>query len=390
MLKKNYPLTYSSWNEDEIEQINKVIKSNQFTYSKQVKNFEKIYSKYFGMKYGVMVNSGSSANLISIASLFYKKKNPLKRGDEVIVPAISWSTTYSPLQQYGLKLKFIDVDPETVNVDFIKLKKAITSKTKMIVAVNILGNPCNLSEIQNICKKKKIYFMEDNCESLGAKYKNKFTGTFGQINTMSFFFSHHISTIEGGMITTNDSELAEIMRSLRSHGWTRDIINKKKFGINKKRIYENYEFILPGYNVRPNEIYASVGISQLRKLKKFIDIRRKNFNLYQNIFKNNKIFNIQKEVGVSSAFSLIFIFKKKFSHLKEKIYSDLRDNNIQFRLITGGCFLKHPVKRYFNYSVFENVKNANYIHENGFFLGNAPVDLEDQIINFNKIIIKYY
>ena len=139
------------------------------------------------MKHGVMVNSGSSANLIGIGSLFFKKKNPLKKGDEVIVPAISWSTTYSPLQQYGLKLKFIDVDPNTVNIDFAKIEKAITKRTKMILVVNILGNPCHLSEIKKICKKKNIYLMEDNCESLGAKYKNKFTGTFGDINTMSFF-----------------------------------------------------------------------------------------------------------------------------------------------------------------------------------------------------------
>lgn len=231
--------------------------------------------------------------------------------------------------------------------------------------------------------------MEDNCESLGAKYKNKFTGTFGDLNTMSFFYSHHISTIEGGMVTTNNPELADLMRSVRSHGWTRDIQNKNKFGINKKN-YENYEFVFPGYNVRPNEINAAIGISQLKKLENFIEIRRKNFILYQNIFRENKIFDIQKEIGVSSAFSLIFIFKKKYIHLKEKIFLDLKKNNIQYRLITGGSFLKHPVKKYFNYSVYRNTNYANYIHENGFFLGNAAVDLLEQLVHFNKIIIKYY
>lgn len=384
-----YPLTYNSWGIEEINQIDKVIKSGQFTYSHQVKNFENQYAKYFGMKYGIMTNSGSSANLIAIASLFFKKKNPLKRGDEVIVPAISWATTYSPLQQYGLKLKLVDVNPQTLNIDLSKLRKAVSKKTKMIIAVNILGNPCNLSEIKNLCKKKKIYFMEDNCESLGAKYKNKFTGTFGDLNTMSFFYSHHISTIEGGMVTTNNPELADLMRSVRSHGWTRDIQNKNKFGINKKN-YENYEFVFPGYNVRPNEINAAIGISQLKKLENFIEIRRKNFILYQNIFRENKIFDIQKEIGVSSAFSLIFIFKKKYIHLKEKIFLDLKKNNIQYRLITGGSFLKHPVKKYFNYSVYRNTNYANYIHENGFFLGNAAVDLLEQLVHFNKIIIKYY
>ncbi len=385
----NYPLTYSSWDNKEIEQIHKVINSGQFTYASEVKKFEKKYANYFKMKHAIMVNSGSSANLVSIASLFFKKNKPLKRGDEVIVPAISWSTTYSPLQQYGLKLKFIDVDFGTLNIDLKKLKKAISKKTKLIVLVNILGNPCNIKEIAEICKKKSIYLMEDNCESLGAKYKNKYTGTSGELNTMSFFYSHHISAIEGGMITTNNNELADLIRSIRSHGWTRDVKDLKNLGHSKKK-FETYQFILPGYNVRPTEINAATGITQLDKLKKLISIRRKNFKLYQKIFNKNKIFHIQKENGISSSFSLVFIFKKKYLHLKNRIFYDLKENNIQYRLITGGCFTKHPVKKYFNYQIFKNLNNANYIHENGFFLGNAPIDLSNEIIKFNKVIIRYY
>ena len=341
------------------------------------------------MKFGIMVNSGSSANLLSIASLFYKKNNPLKQGDEVIVPAISWATTYHPLQQFNLKLKIIDVGLDTVNIDTKKLIAAITPKTKLIIAVNILGNPCDLFEIRQICKQKGIYLMEDNCESLGAKIKNKFCGTFGIVNTYSFFYSHHISTIEGGMILTNDTEMNEILISLRSHGWTRDAINKKLLTkINQK--FENYQFVLPGYNVRPTEINAAVGLVQLKKLNNFIKIRRKNFNLYQKIFKNNKIFTIQKENGKSSAFSFIFIFKKEYLHSKDKIFKKLKEYNIQYRLITGGCFIKHEVKKFFNYSVYKNLNNANYIHEHGFFLGNAAIDLKDQLINFNKAIVEFY
>jgi len=387
--KLNYPLTFSSWDYKEILQIQKVIKSGQFTYASEVKNFEKKYAEFFKMKHAIMVNSGSSANLVSIASLFFKKNKPLKKGDEVIVPAISWSTTYSPLQQYGLKLKFVDVDFKTLNIDTEKLKKAISKKTKLIVLVSILGNPCNIQEIAKLCIDKGIYLMEDNCESLGAKYKNKYTGTSGDINTMSFFYSHHISAIEGGMITTNDEELADLMRSIRSHGWTRDVKNLKNLGYAKKK-FETYQFILPGYNVRPTEINAATGISQLKKLKNLIKQRRKNFLLYQKIFSKNKIFHIQKENGLSSSFSFVFIFKKKYLRLKSKIYKDLKKNNIQYRLITGGCFTKHPVKKYFNYKIFNNLNNANYIHDNGFFLGNAPFDLEKQLIHFNKVIIKYY
>lgn len=380
----NYNLIYNSWGKEEISAIQNVIKSGQFTYKNKVKEFEKKYSKYFNMKYSVMTNSGSSANLLSIASLFYKKKNPLKRGDEVIVPSIAWSTTYAPLQQFGLKLKILDVDFDTLNVSPETLIKAISNKTKLVVAVSILGNPCKLHEYKKICKKNNIILMEDNCESLGSKIQNKYTGTFGLVNTMSFFFSHHISTIEGGMVSTNDKEIYNILLSLRAHGWTRDQVNFD----NKK--YEKYEFVFPGYNVRPTEINAATGITQLKKLEKFISIRRKNFNLYQKIFSNNKIFYIQRETGFNSSFSFTFVFKKKYLNLKKSIYEDLKKENIQFRLITGGCFTRHSVKKYFDYKIFKNLKNANYIHENGFFLGNAPIDLSEQLIKFNKLIIKYY
>ena len=164
-----YKLTSSSWNFEEINEIYKVIKSNQFTYKNKVKEFEKKYSKYFNMKYSVMTNSGSSANLLSIASLFYTKKKILKRGDEVIVPSIAWATTYAPLQQYGLKLKILDVDYKTLNVSPELLEKAISKKTKLVVAVNILGNPCRLDKFKKICEKKNITLIEDNCESLGSR-----------------------------------------------------------------------------------------------------------------------------------------------------------------------------------------------------------------------------
>jgi CDP-6-deoxy-D-xylo-4-hexulose-3-dehydrase len=389
-LNVKFPLTYNSWNRLEEKAILNVIASGQYTYSNKVKKFEKEFAKYQGMKWGVMTNSGSSANLLAVSSLFYKKNNPLKKGDEVIVPAISWATTYFPLSQNNLKLKIVDVNFSTVNIDIEKLKKAITKKTKLIVVVNILGNPCDLSEIKEICDQKKIYLMEDNCESLGAEINKKKTGTFGIISTSSFFYSHHISTIEGGMVNTNDKELYEIIKSLRSHGWSRDSDLKKINFKNKKSKFQNYRFLLPGYNLRPTEINAAIGSVQLKKIDKILKIRRTNFLHYQNIFKNNKIFHIQKENGKSSAFSFIFIFRKEFLHIKEKVYAEMANNNIEYRLVTGGCILKHDVIKFLDHEVFINVSNANYIHENGFFLGNGHRLLKDKLINFNKIIIKYY
>ena len=186
-----FPLAIDSWDEKEKEAINKVVQSGFFTMGKKVKRFEEEFSNYIGSKYSVMVNSGSSANLLMIASLFYTKdkSKKLKRGDEIIVPAVSWSTSYHPLYQYGLKIKFVDIDLETLNYDLKKLKDAISNKTRAILAVNLLGNPNNFSQINKIIDNKEIIIIEDNCESLGAEYENKKTGTIGILGTFSFLNS---------------------------------------------------------------------------------------------------------------------------------------------------------------------------------------------------------
>ncbi len=242
-----------------------------------------------------MVNSGSSANLLGLSSLFFKKKNPLKRGDEVIVTAVSWSTTYAPLQQLGLKLKLVDIELDTFNIDINLLKKAITKKTKLIVVVNLLGVPCDLRVIRDICQKKNIYLFEDNCESMGALVANKMAGSFGKVSSHSFFFSHHMCTMEGGMISTDDFELYCILKSLRAHGWSRDLPkNNPLFKPKKNDFYEEYKFILPGYNVRPGELHGSIGNIQLKKVKNFIKIRRKNLSFFNKLFENNKKIIIPK------------------------------------------------------------------------------------------------
>ena len=347
-----YSLTSDTWDTREIKAINKVIKSKVYTYrGEYVKKFEKRFANFFGTKYSVFVNSGSSANLLSISSLFFKKENPLKRGDEVIVPTLGWSTTYHPLQQYGLKLKFVDIDLETLNV------------------------------------KSEDILMEDNCESMGAKINNRFTGTFGIVNTFSTFFSHHISTIEGGVITTNNKEIYNILLSLRSHGWTRD--NENNFYLKKfQKNYEDYCFVLPGYNVRPTNLHAAIGLEQLKKLKKLIKIRNKNHEFFIKNFKDDDRFIIQKLNGKPSSFAFTMIFKKKYLNLKTKILKKLKKNKIEYRLITGGSFFQHPVKKYFKYSLFNGSKNVDYLHKNGFFVGNHPRNLKNEIIYLKDTINK--
>ncbi len=382
----NYSLVSDTWGQEEVRAINKVIKSNIYTYKgRYVKEFENKFARYFKCKYAVMVNSGSSANLISVASLFFKKKSPLQRGDEVIVPTLSWSTTYYPLQQYGLKLKFVDIDIDTLNVNVDTIIKATTKKTKLIVAVNILGNPMELSKLRLFCKKRKIYLMEDNCESMGAKINGRYTGTFGIVNTFSTFFSHHISTIEGGLVLTDDFEIYNLLLSLRSHGWTRDISNNFYLKKDQKK-YENYCFTLPGYNLRPTNLSAAIGLEQLKKLKNLVKIRRQNHKFFFHIFNKDKRFIIQKFNKEHSCFAFTLILSPKYKYLKNKVFNLLRKNKIEFRLITGGSFFKHPVKKYFHYTKFNSSSNVDYVHENGFFIGNHPKNIKKELTFFRNIL----
>ena len=216
-----YPLATTSWDQAEIDAMQEVIASGNFTMGKHVKQFEEDFASYFGSNYAIMSNSGSSANLLMIGALLFRKENPIKAGDEVIVPAVSWSTTYMPLQQYGLKVKFVDIDLHTLNFDLEQLKSAVSDQTRIILAVNLLGNPNDFNAISEIIGSRNIILLEDNCESMGARYEGQMAGSIGLMGTFSTFFSHHMSTMEGGMTITNDEELYHIMLSLRSHGWTK-------------------------------------------------------------------------------------------------------------------------------------------------------------------------
>ena len=237
-----------TWGDEEIEAIQGVIASGQYTMAENVARFEAAFAAYHGRAHAVMVNSGSSANLIAVAALCHHGQRGLCRGDEVIVPAVSWSTTFFPLQQYGLKLRFVDVDIDTLGMDTSRLDEALTPRTRAIAGVSILGNPCALDGMRDFARRNDLWFFEDNCESLDARLGGRLTGTFGDVATFSFFFSHHISTMEGGMVLTDDEELCHLARSLRSHGWIRDLPDPSPiYERRESDFFEKYRFILPGY-----------------------------------------------------------------------------------------------------------------------------------------------
>jgi CDP-6-deoxy-D-xylo-4-hexulose-3-dehydrase len=369
-----YPLATATWNQKEIDAMHNVISSGNFTMGEKVDLFERNFLKYIGSQHAVMVNSGSSANLLMIAALFYTKnpKLKLKRGDEVIVPAVSWSTTYYPLYQYGLKIKFVDIDIETLNYDLVQLELAISTKTRVVLAVNLLGNSNDFDFINKVIQDKNIILLEDNCESMGATFNNKKTGTFGVMGTFSSFYSHHISTMEGGIIITDDEELHQILISLRSHGWTRDLPVKNLICDDKSDdlLEESFRFVLPGYNVRPLELEGALGIEQVKKLPMIISKRRKNAKLFVETLFSHPDLLIQKEIGMSSWFGFSIIIRPGSSLTRKELVNKLNHLGFEIRPIVTGNFLKNDVIKFFDYEVFGSLKNAEYLDKNGLFIGN--------------------
>ncbi|WP_029008330.1 DegT/DnrJ/EryC1/StrS family aminotransferase [Azospirillum halopraeferens] len=382
-----YELAAPTWGPEEIAAIERVVASGRFTMGETVAAFERAFADHHGMKHAVMVNSGSSANLVSVAALFYKQDRPLQRGDEVIVPAISWATTYHPLQQYGLKLVFVDVELDTLNMDASRLEQALSPRTRAIVAVSILGNPAALDVIRRFADDHGLYLIEDNCESMDAELAGRKTGTFGHLNTFSFFFSHHISTMEGGMVLTDDTELYHLTRSMRAHGWTRDLpADSPVFRRGTDDHYEAYRFILPGYNVRPLELEGAIGLEQLKKLPGFTAARRRNLALFRDRFAGDERFIIQREHGKSSCFSFTIILNPARNPDRRAVFAAMAEADIGFRIITGGCFLRHDVIRHYDYRVAGGVENANLAHDLGFFVGNHPFDLTAQIERLHAVL----
>lgn len=376
-----FPLATATWGQEEQDAMQRVIASGMFTMGANVQAFERDFAKYVGSKHCVMVNSGSSAILLMVAALFYTKNQSLclKRGDEVIVPAVSWSTTYYPLYQYGLKIKFVDIDLQTLNYDLDQLEQAVTDKTRVIMAVNLLGNPNDFGRIQQIIGGRNITLIEDNCESMGAKYQGKHAGTFGVMGGYSSFFSHHISTMEGGLIVTDDEELYQILLSLRAHGWTR---NLPKYNLvcgekSDDPFEESFRFVLPGYNVRPLEIEGALGVEQVKRLPMLIEERRKNGKLFQLAMNDHPDIIIQKEIGESSWFGFSLVIRPGSNLTRKALLQKLNELGFECRPIVAGNFAKNEVVQYFESQVHGILKNAEHIDKNALFIGNHHYPIPD-------------
>lgn len=382
MRMTKYSLASSTWDDAEYQAIQRVIDSDLYTMGPHVAEYESDFAKLFGAKHAVMVSSGSTANLLMIAALFFTKTPKLKRGDEVIVPAVSWSTTYFPLQQYGLKVKFIDIDRSTLNIDLEQLEAAIGPDTKAILAVNLLGNPNDFDVLRSLASEHDLILLEDNCESMGATFDGRYTGTFGLMGTFSSFFSHHIATMEGGCIVTDDTELYHILLCIRAHGWTRNLpkFNQVTGEKSDDAFEESFKFVLPGYNVRPLEMSGALGVQQLKKLPAFLEARRTNAARFLDLMRGFEYIQVQREVGTSSWFGFSMILSESSPCTRSELVKCLVAHGIECRPIVTGNFLKNTsVLKYFDYVVHGEMRNADHIDRNGLFVGNHQVDLSMEL-----------
>lgn len=378
----DFPLSEKTYDHNEICAMLDVLLSDKLTMGKNVESFEREFANFIGSKYAVMVNSGSSANLLAMAVLSNFKFNGFKKGDKVIVPTICWSTSVWPIIQMGLEPIFIDVNIKTLNANIDEIERLLEADKgiKGMVLVHILGNTTNMNRMMELKERYNLIYMEDTCESLGSKYNNKYLGTFGECGTYSFYFSHHITTIEGGMVVTDSFEIYELLKCLRAHGWTRGL------SCNNDSAFDNrFCFINVGYNLRPMEIQAAMGRVQLTRLKSLNNNRIKNYEKITNLIKNSNsdiLTCFEKEENSEPAwFALPFILSNKIK--KIDYLNNLEKNNIATRPIVTGNFARQPVFIDLNFNIEPSIfKNAEIIHDQGFFIGLPSYEMSDEKINY--------
>ena len=366
-----------------------IMSSEKLSIGSECKKFENAFAKWQRRKYCVMVNSGSSANLAIIQALLNLGK--LKKGDLVGFSAVTWSTNVMPLIQLGLKTVPVDVELDTLNVSSKKLLEKLNKfPIKMLFLTNLLGFCDDIDEIRNICNKKKIILIEDNCESLGTVYKGKKLGNFGIASTFSFYVGHHLSTIEGGAICTDDEELETMLQLVRAHGWDRNLTEKKQLKIRLKyninsTFYSRYSFYDLGYNLRTTEINGFIGNAQMQYLNEMITKRRDNFlKIAVSIYKkSDKYYPIKYDhIDFLSNFAVPIICKSK--KIRDELVEKCKDK-IEIRPIVGGDMVLQPFfKKYVNDFTHENI-NAKIIHEQGLYFGNNPDLTKKEISEIIKI-----
>ena len=394
-----FTLSTDTFSKEEFNTVNKVMMSRNYTMGDMVEKFEKSLAKWIGVKNAIMVNSGSSANLLIIESLLRRsvKFNNLKQGDEIIVPALSWPTTVWPIIQLGLTPVFADSNSDSLAICLKSAQRLVSKKTRAIFLIHVLGYAENINDYKIFCKKNGLILIEDCCESLGAFSDKKHVGTQGHAGSLSHFFSHHLTTIEGGSIITNDDCLADDIKSFRAHGWIRNR-KDRSFLIKKyKNLDPRFLFFTSGYNVRPMELQAAIGLVQLKKLEFFLKKRDKvafsvnkilNEISWLKLIGNERIKNkkIKKRDREHSWMNIPIILESGSPIKLKKVKNIFEKFHIETRPIIAGNILKHPALKKVNYRHDKNLPVANNCLENGFMIGCHSNIGDQQLELFSKVI----
>ena len=390
-MKLNHPLMYNNISSEDLKAIKRFLKKKNIvlTQSKKIKEFEKKWSKWLGVKYSTFVNSGSSANFITLSILKILNKN--KKKNEIIVPTLTWVSDISSVIMNGFKPIFVDINFENLSMNIDQVLKKISKKTLAVFMTHSQGfNGLNEKLIKNL-KRKKIHLIEDVCESHGAKFANKKLGTFGLISNFSFYYAHHLTTIEGGMICTNNKRVYELSRILRSHGMLRESGNKS-FENKIKNKYRNlspqFIFLYPSFNFRNTEIGAVIGLNQLKQLNKNNSIRSKNFKLFLKLIDGKKYWK-NFDIEGNSNYAFPIILRTKNIKKRDLFEKKLKEKGIEFRRgnAGGGNQLRQPYLKKFSKSLnLRKYKNVDHIHFFGYYIGNYPSLKKTKIIAIVNIL----
>ena len=361
-----------------------ILNSNRFTNGPKVREFEEAWSKWLGVQYSVMVGNGASANYITTSIV-----RELKGQDgEIIVPPIGWVSDISSVINTGFEPVFVDVDLKTMAISYETIKDAINENTKAIVLVHALGFNGINDKIIELAKEHNLLLIEDCCEAHGTKYKNKRVGTLSDMSCFSFYFGHHMTTIEGGMVCTNDEEIYQLARMFRSHGMTREASKETHEKYAKPDVNPLFTFAVPGYNMRSSEINAVLGLTQLPRLDNTVDKRRNNLKVWLENLDDNLYFTDFDCEG-NSNFALPLIWRDP-SWAGKEVCKILEEEKVDYRLGTagGGNQARQPYLEKFSYKIIGNLDSSNYIHDNGLYIGNHTDLTDEQIKNLCKKLNK--
>ena len=355
--------------------------NQRFTNGPKVKEFEKAWSEYVGCDFSIFVNSGASANYI-MASIMKEEKGV----GEVIVSPLGWVSDVSPLVNLGFTPVFVDVSMENMSITLDNIKAAVTDKTVGVSLVHVLGFAAVTDEMKKFCDDNDLFFIEDCCESHGETYKGTKVGNFGDVSNFSFYFGHHITTIEGGMVCINDERLYDYAKLFRSHGMTREasVQLQEQYERSRPDLNPLFTFAVPGYNMRNQELNAVLGLEQLKRLNYNCDKRRDNFKSWVDSLNSNKFFVDFHQNG-NSNFALPLVLKEKDLELFEKCCILLEEQNVEYRVGTagGGNQARQPYLDKYNF-IAHDLSNVDHIHDFGLYIGNHPELVDEDIVNLCK------